>query len=193
MPKETNNTPKDENVKKTTESGAAKKATAEKKSSKASANTEAALASLEEKLHEAEQKTEELQETLLRTVAEYDNFRKRSQKEHDSAFSNGVSFSVEKLLPVLDTLDAAASADTTDEEYKKGVLLTLTKCQEIFKELGITEIESLGQPFNPELHNAVVQLPAEGAESGTITQVLQKGYKLGDDKVIRHAMVAVAP
>ena len=153
---------------------------------------EAQLAALQEKLTESEQHAGELKENLMRTAAEYDNYRKRSQKEHDAAFGNGIAHAVCQLLPVLDTLEAAANAPTTDEEYKKGVLLTMAKCNEIFEKLGIEEIEAMGQPFDPEVHNAVMQQPCEGAECGTVTKVIQKGYKHGG-KVVRHAMVAVAP
>lgn len=153
----------------------------------------AQLAALEQQLQDAEQKNGELKDTLMRTAAEYDNFRKRSQREQEAAFSNGVSHAAIELLPVIDTLDAAASAETTDEEYKKGVLLTLAKCEEIFKKLGISEIEAMGVAFNPELHNAVMQEPAENCESGTITRVMQKGYIHQNGKVVRHSMVAVAP
>ena len=150
------------------------------------------ISAAEEKVKAAEQRTGELNERLLRLAAEYDNHRKRSQKEHDNAFNNGVCFSANQLLPIIDTLGMAANAGSTDEEYKKGVLLTLSKCEEVFSKLGITEIEALGQPFDPALHDACMQQPAEGAESGAVTAVIQKGYKMGD-KVIRHAVVAVAP
>ncbi len=150
------------------------------------------IAAAEQRVADAEQRVAEINDRLLRTAAEYDNHRRRSQKEHESAFGNGVGFAVQELLPVLDALDCAALADTTDEEYKKGVLMTLSKCEEVFTKLGITEIPALGKPFDPMFHNAVLQQAAEGAESGTITQVVQKGY-LYKDKVIRHAMVAVAP
>ena len=96
------------------------------------------------------------------------------------------------LLPVLDTLELAAAAPTTDENYKKGVALTLDKCREAFEKMGIVEIEALGKPFDPALHAAVLQQPAtDDAPSGTITLVAQKGYLL-HDKVVRHASVAVA-
>lgn len=163
-----------------------------KKPKETGAGVEARLAAAEQQASDAEGKLDEVKESLLRTAAEYENYRKRSQKENEMAFSHGVSHAVCELLPILDTLDAAAVAQTTDEEYKKGVLLTLDKCKEVFKKLGIAEIEALSQPFDPELHNAVMQEPAEGAESGTITRVMQKGYTL-HGKVIRHAMVAVAP
>lgn len=153
---------------------------------------EAKLAAAEEQANRAEQKSNEIQDSLLRTAAEYENFRKRSQREHESAYGNGISCAACELLPVLDTLEAAAMAETTDEEYKKGVLLTLAKCSEVFKKLGIHEIDALGEPFDPELHNAVMQEAVEGTDTGIITRVMQKGYTY-HDKVIRHAMVAVAP
>ncbi len=131
-------------------------------------------------------------EQLLRTAAEYENFRKRSAREQDAAFNNGVSFAVNQILAILDTLEMAANAPTTDENYKKGVLMTLDKAAQAFKALNVEEIPALGLPFDPEVHSAVMQQPAaEGQESGTVVQVFQKGYKLGD-KVVRHATVVVA-
>lgn len=162
----------------------------EKAASKASKAGEAA--SLKTKVEQLEKKLAESKDTLLRTAAEYENFRKRSAREHDAAFDNGVSFSVTALLPVLDTLELAASAETADESYKKGVLMTLEQCHAAFDKMGVKEIEALGKPFDPELHAAVMQQPAtEEMPSGTVTQVMQKGYLL-HDKVVRHAMVAVA-
>ena len=129
---------------------------------------------------------------LLRTAAEYENFRKRSAREQDAAFNNGVGFAVSQILAILDTLDMAANAPTTDENYKKGVMMTLDKAAAAFKVLKVEEIPALGLPFDPEGHSAVMQQPAaEGQESGTVVQVFQKGYKLGD-KVVRHATVVVA-
>lgn len=153
---------------------------------------EAKLAGAEQKLCDAENAAEEARQALLRTAAEYDNHRKRSAKEYETAYGNGVAHAAEQLLPVLDTLNAAANAETKDEEYKKGVILTLAKCEEVFKKLGITEIEADGQPFNPEFHNAVMQEECEGKDSCTVTRVMQKGYLL-NGRVIRHAMVAVTP
>lgn len=149
-------------------------------------------ASLKTKVEQLEKKLEESKDTLLRTAAEYENFRKRSAREHDAAFDNGVSFSVTALLPVLDTLELAANAETADEGYKKGVLMTLEQCRTAFDKMGVKEIEALGRPFDPELHAAVMQQPAtDEMPSGTVVQVMQKGYLL-HDKVVRHAMVAVA-
>lgn len=149
-------------------------------------------ASLKTKVEQLEKKLAESKDTLLRTAAEYENFRKRSAREHDAAFDNGVSFSVTALLPVLDTLELAANAETADEGYKKGVLMTLEQCHTAFDKMGVKEIEAMGKPFDPELHAAVMQQPAtQEMPSGTVTQVMQKGYLL-HDKVVRHAMVAVA-
>ena len=153
---------------------------------------EAALAALEARADEAEAKAAECQDRLLRTAAEYENFRKRSQKDYESSFGSGLSHAILALLPVLDTLEAAAGTDTSDEEYKKGILMTLTTAQEAFSKMGVKEIDALGKPFDPALHNAVMQEEAEGAESGAVTRVMQKGYTQ-NDKVIRYAMVAVAP
>lgn len=139
----------------------------------------------------AEKKAEEAKDTLLRTAAEYDNFRKRSAREQAASYSGGMAFAIEKMLPILDTLDMAANAPTQDENYKKGVVMTLDKCAEVFKVMGVEEIPALGLPFDPSVHSAVMQQPSEDAESGTVLQVYQKGYRL-NGKVIRCATVIVA-
>ena len=147
---------------------------------------------LKQKLEQAEKQAEQLKDQLMRTAAEYDNFRKRSAREQDASFSNGVSFAVSEILVILDTLEMAANAPTADEEYKKGVVLTLDKAATALTNMKVEEIPALGLPFDPNLHNAVMQQPAaEGQESGSVIQVYQKGYKMGD-KVIRHATVVVA-
>ena len=139
----------------------------------------------------AEKKAAEAKDTLLRTMAEYDNFRKRSAREQAASYSSGMAYAIEKLLPVLDTLEMVANAPTGDENYKKGVVMTLDKCAEVFKAMGVEEIPALGLPFDPAVHAAVMQQPGGDAESGTVLQVFQKGYRL-DGKVIRCASVIVA-
>ena len=149
-------------------------------------------AALEAKLDAAEKKADDLKTQLLRTAAEYDNYRKRSQREADQKFNDGVSHAVTQILGILDTLDMAANAACTDDNYKKGVMMTLDKAGQALEKLNITEIEAQDQPFDPNLMNAVQQVPPQdGQESGTVVQVFQKGYKIGD-KIIRHAMVVVA-
>ena len=140
----------------------------------------------------AEKAAAQAKDQLLRTAAEYDNFRRRSAKEQDAAFNNGVGFAVNQILTILDTLEMAANAACTDENYKKGVVMTLDKASAALTALKVEEIPAEGQPFDPNLHNAVMQKPADdGQKSGTVVQVFQKGYKIGD-RIIRHATVVVA-
>ena len=144
------------------------------------------------KLKAAEQEAAQTKEKLLRMAAEYDNYRKRTAREADQKFNDGISFAVNQIIPILDTLEMAANAPTTDENYKKGVTMTLDKAAKALDVLHVEEIESLGKPFDPNFMNAVQQVPAEeGQESGTVVTVYQKGYKLGD-KIVRHATVVVA-
>ena len=149
-------------------------------------------AALQAKLEASEKKNAELKDQLLRTAAEYDNYRKRSQREADQKFNDGVSHAVTQILGILDTLDMAANAACADENYKKGVMMTLDKAAKALENLHVTEIEALAKPFDPNFMNAVQQIPPEeGQESGTVVTVYQKGYKLGD-KIVRHATVVVA-
>ena len=144
------------------------------------------------KLEAVEQEAAQTKEKLLRMAAEYDNYRKRTAREADQKFNDGISFAVNQIIPILDTLEMAANAPTTDENYKKGVTMTLDKAAKALDVLHVEEIESLGKPFDPNFMNAVQQVPAEeGQESGTVVTVYQKGYKLGD-KIVRHATVVVA-
>ena len=144
------------------------------------------------KLDAAEKNAAQAKDQLLRMAAEYDNYRKRSTREADQKFNDGISFAVNQIIPILDTLEMAANAPTTDENYKKGVTMTLDKAAKALDALHVEEIEALGKPFDPNVMNAVQQIPApDGQESGTVITVYQKGYKLGD-KIVRHATVVVA-
>lgn len=159
----------------------------EKGSKKHAAELEAAKARAEA----AEKEAAEAKDRLLRTAAEYENFRKRSAREADQKFSDGVSHAVNQILGILDTLDMAANAPCADENYKKGVCMTLDKAEQALEKLNISEIEALGKEFDPNTMNAVQQVPAQdGQESGVVANVFQKGYMLGD-KIIRHATVVV--
>ena len=147
---------------------------------------------LKAKLDAAEKSAAQAKDQLLRVAAEYDNYRKRTTREADQKFNDGVSYAVNQIIPILDTLEMAANAPCADENYKKGVTMTLEKAAKAFQTLRVEEIEVLGKPFDPNLMNAVQQVPAqEGQESGTVVTVYQKGYKLGD-KIVRHATVVVA-
>ena len=102
-----------------------------------------------------------------------------------------MSHAVNQILGILDTLDMAANAPCSDENYKKGVCMTLDKAEQALEKLNISEIEALGKEFDPNTMNAVQQVPAQdGQESGVVANVFQKGYMLGD-KIIRHATVVV--
>ena len=150
------------------------------------------LEAVKAKLEAAQQEAGQTKDKLLRMAAEYDNYRKRTAREADQKFNDGISFAVNQIIPILDTLEMAANAPTTDENYKKGVTMTLDKAAKALDTLHVEEIEALGKPFDPNFMNAVQQVPAEeGQESGTVVTVYQKGYKLGD-KIVRHATVVVA-
>lgn len=139
----------------------------------------------------AEKAAAQAKDQLLRTAAEYDNFRRRSAKEQDAAFNNGVGFAVNQILTILDTLEMAANAACTDENYKKGVVMTLDKASAALTALKVEEIPAEGQPFDPNLHNAVMHTEDESLGENVLAQVFQKGFKIGD-KVVRFAMVQVA-
>ena len=128
---------------------------------------------------------------FLRLAAEYDNFRKRTQKEREALYTDVKANTVAELLPVYDNLERALAAECTDEAFYKGVEMTMNQVKSIFEKLGVSEIPAVGEKFDPNFHNAVMQVEAEGTESGTIVAEFQKGFKLGD-KIIRFSMVQVA-
>ena len=130
-------------------------------------------------------------ELYLRLAAEYDNFRKRSQKEKDNIYRDAQADTVGKFLPVFDNLERAAQQPTEDEAYKKGVEMTLTGLREVMKNLGVEEFGESGEPFDPNRHNAVMHVERDDLGESVIAQVFQKGFSVGD-RVIRFAMVQVA-
>ena len=131
------------------------------------------------------------EDKYLRLAAEYDNYRRRSQKEKESAWSDAKADTAAAFLPVYDNLERALKQETADEAYKKGVEMTMTQLKEVLTKLGIEEIPALGEPFDPNLHNAVMHVEDEGAGENTIVDVFQTGFRSGD-KVVRFAMVKVA-
>ena len=128
---------------------------------------------------------------FLRLAAEYDNFRKRTQKEREAPYTDVKANTVAELLPVYDNLERALAAECTDEAFYKGVEMTMNQVKSIFEKLGVSEIPAVGEKFDPNFHNAVMQVESEDAESGTIVAEFQKGFKLGE-KIIRFSMVQVA-
>lgn len=130
-------------------------------------------------------------DNYLRLAAEYDNFRKRSQREREALYTDIKAETVGKFLPVYDDLSRALAQETADEAYKKGVELTMNSLCKIMQSLGVTEYGEKGEPFDPEKHNAVMHCEDETLGENTIAEVFQKGFAVGD-KVIRFAMVKVA-
>ena len=167
---------------------------AKKKEKQAEAPVEETVAEAAEQTPEVnpwEEKYNQEHDSYLRLAADYDNFRKRSLKEKEQSYGNGKADAVEKLLPVYDNLERALNQETEDAAYKKGVEMTMTQLVSIFTSLGVEIFGQVGDTFDPNLHNAVMHTEEEGAPENTITQVFQKGFKMGE-KIVRFAMVQVA-
>lgn len=150
----------------------------------------------EEKKESNEEKLQkelaEKSDQLLRIAAEYDNFRKRSQREKDALYIDCKASVIKELLPVADNFDRIfANPDITFEDYKKGVEMTFKQFETVFKDLKVESFGEEGEEFDPNFHNAVMHSEDENLGENVITNVFAKGYKIGD-KVIRPAMVAVA-
>ena len=142
-------------------------------------------------VNEWEEKYNAERDAHLRVAAEFDNFRKRTIKEKEASYGNGKADAVEKLLPVYDNLERALNQPTEDEAYKKGVEMTMTQLVGIFSGLGVEIFGNVGEAFDPNFHNAVMHTEDESLGENVISQVFQKGFKLGE-KIIRFAMVQVA-
>ena len=151
-------------------------------------NDAAALAA---ELEKVKAQCDEYLDLAQRKQAEFANYRRRTEGVRQEAFDDGRRDAIDKLLPVIDNLERALAAAGEEESgLKAGVEMVLRQTKETFGKMGVEEIDPLGQPFDAELHNAVMQGSAEEGEPGTVCLVLQKGYRLGS-RVIRHAMVKV--
>jgi molecular chaperone GrpE len=147
---------------------------------------------MEEKLEEAQKQAKDNLDKYIRQLAEFENFRKRSNSEKTAMYSNGVRDTVEKLLPVIDNFERAVeAADDKEDPMYKGVEMILKQFMEILENLGVKEIPSKGEPFDPNVHSAVIHIDDESCDENVVVEVFQKGYTLGD-KVIRPSMVKVA-
>ena len=144
-----------------------------------------------EELESLKKNLSDQEDKFLRLAAEYDNYRRRSQKEKESAWADSKAETAAAFLPVYDNLERALKQETADEAYKKGVEMTMAGLKEVLSKLGIEEIPALGETFDPNLHNAVMHVEDEAAGENTIVEVFQTGFRSGD-KVIRFAMVKVA-
>lgn len=140
-----------------------------------------------------DEQIEELNDKLRRQMAEFDNFRKRTEKEKSQMYDMGAKSIVEKFLPVIDNFErglAAVPEDAKEDAFVVGMDKVYKQMLTELESIGVTPIEAVGQEFNPDLHNAVMQVESGEYDSGVVAQELQKGYKY-KDSVVRHSMVAV--
>ena len=142
----------------------------------------------EEKIAALEKEKADLNDKFLRICAEYDNFRKRSQKEKDALYGDIKANTVTQFLPVYDNLERALKQNTEDEAYKKGVEMIMTQFCSTLEKLGVTEIECLGEKFDPAMHNAVMHVDDEEKGENEIVEVFQnQGGQLTADFILNHA------
>lgn len=150
------------------------------------------LTEMQKKLSEAEGQLAKQKDVLLRTAAEYDNYRKRTAREKQSVYQDATADAVKEFLPVADNLERALEQkDCSVEDLRKGIEMVQKQMQEALKKLGVTELGKAGDPFDPALHSAVSHVEDEAAGENTVAKVFQKGYQI-DGKIVRHAMVQVA-
>lgn len=145
------------------------------------------------KKNKLEEKLAELEEQRMRQLAEFENFRKRSEKEKSQMFEIGAKTVVEKILPVIDNFErglAAVSEEQKDSSFVQGMELVYKQILTTLEEIGVKPIEAVGQEFDPNLHNAVMMVDDDDKESGTVAEEMQKGY-MYKESVVRHSMVKV--
>lgn len=136
-----------------------------------------------------EQERDSYRDALIRERADFENYKKRNATVSADSYKNGVADTVMKLLPVMDNFERAFLAPSEDKGFSDGMAMIMRQLEDSFKALGVEEIDTSG-PFDPNLHDAVMQVEAEGVNPGDVAEVLQKGYRMGD-KILRHAMVKV--
>ncbi len=144
-----------------------------------------------DELVKTKQELEETTDRLKRIMAEFENYKKRSGKERELLYNSLLADIVSSFLPVIDNLEKAAEAKTEDENYKQGLELVLKQFKDVLTKFGVEEIKTVGETFDPEVHEAVSSLQDDTKGEKEIVQEYRKGYKVGT-KVIRHAMVVVA-
>jgi molecular chaperone GrpE len=148
-----------------------------------------------EKKDKKDEKIEALTDQVKRQMAEFDNFRKRTEKEKSSMYEMGAKSVIEKILPVIDNFERGLDtvpADEADSPFTEGMRMIYKQLMTELDNIGVKPIEALGAEFNPDFHNAVMQVESEEYESGHVAQEMQKGY-MYRDSVVRHSMVAVVP
>ncbi len=165
----------------------------EAEASGAEENKDKGLFGKKKKKDKKDEQIEDLNDRLRRQMAEFDNFRKRSEKEKSQMFDMGARSIIEKVLPVVDNFErglAAVPEEQKDDAFVTGMDKIYKQLMTELDAIGVKPIEALGQEFNPDLHNAVMQVESEEYDPGVVAQELQKGYTY-KDTVVRHSMVAV--
>lgn len=152
----------------------------------------AAVEELQKQLDEAASKRDEYLQMAQRVQADFDNFRRRNRQVSAESFDDGARAFIKTILPVADNLERALSDPRPDDPLYQGVLLVQRQLQDVFAQRGVEVINRLGEPFDPNLEDAVAQGSAEEGDPGCVCDVILKGYRMGDN-ILRHAMVRVVP
>lgn len=170
-------------------------ATEEKKEAKETKKADKKKAKADKKNEAMQAKIDELEDRVKRQMAEFENFRKRTDKEKAMMFETGAKSVIEKILPVVDNFERGLATIPEDDEnsaFANGMKMIYKQMMDELDKLGVKPIEAVGQEFDPNFHNAVMQVESEEYESGVVAQELLKGY-MYHESVVRHSMVAVVP
>ena len=157
----------------------------------AQSEEEQKIMDLQNALEQLKADNDEKDDRIKRLMAEFENFKKRSNKEREGLYSSVMGEVVLQILPVIDNLEKAVESKTEDQDYKNGIILVLEQLKETLKKNGVTEIEAVGKPFDPSLHEAISMVEDPNLREKIVQQEYRKGYMIGD-KVLRHSMVIVA-
>lgn len=170
-------------------------ATEEKAETKETKKADKKKAKADKKNEAMQAKIDELEDRVKRQMAEFENFRKRTDKEKAMMFETGAKSVIEKILPVVDNFERGLATIPEDDEnsaFANGMKMIYKQMMDELEKLGVKPIEAVGQEFDPNFHNAVMQMESEEYESGVVAQEMLKGY-MYHDTVVRHSMVAVVP
>ena len=170
-------------------------ATEEKKEAKETKKADKKKAKADKKNEAMQAKIDELEDRVKRQMAEFENFRKRTDKEKAMMFETGAKSVIEKILPVVDNFERGLATIPEDDEnsaFANGMKMIYKQMMDELDKLGVKPIEAVGQEFDPNFHNAVMQVESEEYESGVVAQELLKGY-MYHESVVRHSMVEVVP
>ena len=154
-------------------------------------NTKKELEKIKQIIESQKNEIKDKDDRIKRLMAEFENFKKRSSKERENLYNSLVGDIVTSMLPILDNLEKAVQVKTDDENYKQGIEMVLKQFKDVLKTNGVTEIESVGKTFNPELHEAITSVVDDNLGVQEIKEEYRKGYMIGS-KVIRHSLVVVA-